>query len=87
MPFLAKQFHHVHHLGFSTHVIRMIGITVDVTLWEQAPLVIGADGIHSVIRSKVFGPTPPRDHGRTIWRAVIDEHLCSDLVSPNSPIL
>ncbi|CAK9857825.1 unnamed protein product [Sphagnum jensenii] len=42
----------------------------------QAPLVIGADGIHSVIRSKVFDPTPPCD---PIWRAVIDEHLCSDL--------
>ncbi|KAH8974210.1 hypothetical protein BDL97_01G090000 [Sphagnum fallax] len=31
------------------------------------------------ISVKVFDPTPPRDHGRTIWRAVIDEHLCSDL--------
>jgi len=33
----------------------------------KAPLVIGAGGIHSVIRSKVFGPTPPRDNGHTIW--------------------
>ncbi|CAK9226843.1 unnamed protein product [Sphagnum jensenii] len=45
----------------------------------KAPLVIGADGIHSIIRSKLFGLTPPRDNGRTMWRAVIDEHLCSDL--------
>ncbi|CAK9871052.1 unnamed protein product [Sphagnum jensenii] len=52
---------------------------VDVTLWEQAPLVIGADGIHSVVRSKLFGSIPPRDNGRTIWRALIDEDLCSDL--------
>jgi hypothetical protein len=84
MPFLAKQFHRVSHLGFSPCVIRMIGITVDVTLWEQAPLVIGADGIHSVVRSKLFGSIPPRDNGRTMWRALIDEDLCSDLVPPIS---
>jgi hypothetical protein len=86
MLFLAKQFHRAHHLGFSPCVIRMIGITVDVTLWEQAPLVIGADGIRSVVRSKLFGSIPLRDNGRTMWRALIDEDLCSDLVPPISPL-
>jgi salicylate hydroxylase len=52
---------------------------VEFLFGDQAPLVIGADGIHSIIRSKLFGLTPPRDNGRTMWRAVIDEHLCSDL--------
>ncbi|KAJ7298889.1 hypothetical protein O6H91_Y371200 [Diphasiastrum complanatum] len=43
----------------------------------QAPLVIGADGIHSVVRSSLFGPIKPRDNGRTMWRAVIESNLCT----------
>ncbi|CAK9217556.1 unnamed protein product [Sphagnum troendelagicum] len=51
----------------------------DELISVKAPLVIGADGIHSVVRSKLFGSIPPRDNGRTMWRALIDEDLCSDL--------
>ena len=43
---------------------------------NKAPLVIGADGIRSAIRSKTFGAMTPRDNGRTMWRAVIDANLC-----------
>ena len=42
--------------------------------------MVGADGIRSVVRSKVFGISTPRDNGRTMWRAVIDEGLCHHLV-------
>jgi 2-polyprenyl-6-methoxyphenol hydroxylase-like FAD-dependent oxidoreductase len=43
---------------------------------NQAPLVIGADGIRSAVRSKIVGDMTPRDNGRTMWRAVIDANLC-----------
>jgi salicylate hydroxylase len=38
--------------------------------------VIGADGIRSIVRSKIFSFVTPRDNGRTMWRAVIDAKLC-----------
>eukprot|EP01018_Ginkgo_biloba_P018297 Gb_24102 [translate_table: standard] len=49
----------------------------DETVSIKAPLVIGADGIHSTVRSVLFGAIKPRDNGRTMWRAVIDGNLCS----------
>ncbi|KAG0589666.1 hypothetical protein M758_1G036300 [Ceratodon purpureus] len=48
----------------------------DETVSIKAPLVLGADGIRSVVRSKTFGDMTPRDNGRTMWRAVIDASLC-----------
>ncbi len=33
-------------------------------------LLIGADGLHSVVRSQLFGATKPRYAGYTAWRAV-----------------
>lgn len=49
----------------------------DKTVSVKAPLVIGADGIRSVVRSKIFSAMTPRDNGRTMWRAVIDANLCN----------
>lgn len=50
------------------------GETVSVT----APLVVGADGIRSKVRSCLFGSDiQPRDLGRTMWRAVIDAGQCT----------
>ncbi|EFJ06097.1 hypothetical protein SELMODRAFT_430979 [Selaginella moellendorffii] len=46
----------------------------------KAPLIIGADGIRSTVRSSLFGPIAPRDNGRTMWRAVIDSSLCQNKV-------
>jgi 2-polyprenyl-6-methoxyphenol hydroxylase-like FAD-dependent oxidoreductase len=37
-------------------------------------LVIGADGIHSSIRTSVFGGPPARLAGQVGWRFVIDDH-------------
>ncbi|XP_057866511.1 uncharacterized protein LOC131073985 isoform X1 [Cryptomeria japonica] len=49
----------------------------DETISIEAPLIIGADGIHSTTRKILFGAVEPRDNGRTMWRAVIDRSLCS----------
>eukprot|EP00250_Pteridium_aquilinum_P031623 c4394_g1_i1 orf=85-1353(+) len=50
----------------------------DETVSIKAPLVIGADGIRSAVRAACFGNIPPRDNGRTMWRAVIDMDCCSN---------
>ena len=36
----------------------------------QGDLLIGADGLHSIVRSQLFGATRPRYAGYTAWRAV-----------------
>jgi len=38
----------------------------------DARLVVGADGPHSVVRSQLFGQTPPRYSGQTCYRGIAD---------------
>jgi 2-polyprenyl-6-methoxyphenol hydroxylase-like FAD-dependent oxidoreductase len=38
-------------------------------------LLVGADGIHSVVREQVFGPAPLRYSGQTCWRGVAQMQL------------
>lgn len=50
----------------------------------RCDVVIGADGVHSVIRGKLFGDLPARFTGMVAWRGVIPmerlpEHLVSDV--------
>jgi 2-polyprenyl-6-methoxyphenol hydroxylase-like FAD-dependent oxidoreductase len=37
---------------------------------SRGDLLVGADGLRSVVRSALFGPVPPRYGGYTAWRAV-----------------
>ncbi len=37
---------------------------------DTADAVVGADGIHSVVRTALFGPQPPRYSGYTAWRGI-----------------
>jgi FAD-dependent urate hydroxylase len=37
----------------------------------RAGVLIGADGLHSVVRARLHGETPPRYAGYTAWRAVV----------------
>ena len=37
---------------------------------ERADLLVGADGLHSRVRDRLFGPEEPRYVGYTTWRAV-----------------
>ena len=48
-----------------------------------ADAVIGADGIHSVIREKLFGPESPRFTDHICWRGVVPtESLPKGLIEP-----
>ena len=39
---------------------------------ERGDILIGSDGIRSVIRAQLWGKTPPQYAGDTVWRAIID---------------
>jgi len=38
----------------------------------EGDVLIGADGIHSLVREQVFRPDPPRRSGYVAWRGVVD---------------
>ena len=50
----------------------------------EADYLIGADGIHSVVREQVFRPDPPRPSGYVTWRGVADRDAISHLDVPVS---
>lgn len=50
----------------------------------DADVLIGADGIHSVVREQVFKPDPPRASGYVSWRGVVDAEDIADLDIPVS---
>jgi salicylate hydroxylase len=50
----------------------------------ESDLVIGADGIHSVIRETLFGAQPPRFTGVVCWRGLVPaDSLPKNLVAPD----
>ncbi len=62
------------HYGFDVTAVRDTGAHVEVTFTnghrDVADLVIGADGIHSTIRSILGAASPPRYSGYTCFRGV-----------------
>jgi salicylate hydroxylase len=51
----------------------------------EADVVIGADGIHSAVRSSLFGPEQARFTGNMCWRGLVPvEALPSGLVEPTA---
>jgi salicylate hydroxylase len=51
----------------------------------EADLIVGADGIHSVVRGALFGDQPPQFTGNMCWRATVPfETQPLDYVSPDS---
>lgn len=47
-------------------------------------VLIGADGIHSVVREQVFRPEAPRPSGYVTWRGIVDSAAIADLEIPVS---
>lgn len=56
---------------------RQAGVTIrlnhDISTLPDAPLLIGADGLHSVVRPVLNGAAKPFFTGQTAWRAVISD--------------
>lgn len=57
---------------------RRAGVTIELgqdiaAALPEAPLLIGADGLHSVVRPVLNGPEQPFFTGQTAWRALIPD--------------
>jgi salicylate hydroxylase len=50
----------------------------------EGDVLVGADGIHSIVREQVFRPDPPRASGYVTWRGVVDSGKVADLDIPVS---
>lgn len=50
----------------------------------EGDVLIGADGIHSVVRAALFNPAPPRASGYVAWRGVVDTEAIAALEIPVS---
>jgi len=60
-----------HRCTYFEHHDKHVEIGFENGKTTHADLVIGADGIHSVVRQLLVGDGPPRYAGRLSWRAVI----------------
>jgi 2-polyprenyl-6-methoxyphenol hydroxylase-like FAD-dependent oxidoreductase len=60
---------HAHCVGVSSEQGHVIAHFADGQQ-QQTDLLIGADGLHSVIREQLLGKQPPRYSGYTCWRGV-----------------
>lgn len=49
----------------------------------QADAVIGADGVHSLVRDIIIGPDAPIHKGRIAYRAIFDASLMSGEIAPS----
>jgi 2-polyprenyl-6-methoxyphenol hydroxylase-like FAD-dependent oxidoreductase len=53
----------------------------------ECDILVGADGIHSVIREKLFGVSPARFTHQICWRAMIPMDLVPTRVGPNGSVV
>jgi salicylate hydroxylase len=52
----------------------------------ECDLLLGADGIHSVVREKLFGMAPARFTNQICWRAMIPMDLVPTQIGPNRSV-
>jgi salicylate hydroxylase len=81
------------HLRLNTRVVRVgqddTGVWAECeegssTYRVEGDVLIGADGIHSLVREQVFKPDPPRASGYVTWRGVVDSDATAELEIPVS---
>lgn len=71
--------------------VRSLNNQAKITLSQgktfTGDLVIGADGIHSVVRKQIIGDDAPRFTGNIAWRATIPaDKIPHDLISPTATV-
>jgi salicylate hydroxylase len=85
-----KQFPaHKLHLGCSVAAYEQTkdGVTAKLSVGKtiSGDVLIGADGIHSTIRTQMLGPDQPRFTGNVAWRAVVPmDRLGTDAPNPTA---
>ncbi|MBT4046709.1 MAG: NAD(P)-binding protein, partial [Rhodospirillaceae bacterium] len=72
---LAREVPDAVHLGCNVTGFSQAGDGVTVTTEDgemfQGDILVGCDGIHSIIRGQLFGPDAPRFTGCVAWRATV----------------
>jgi salicylate hydroxylase len=63
---------------------RKVWVVCEDGTKHEGDVLIGADGIHSVVREQIFKPDPPRASGFLSWRGVVDADDIADLEIPVS---
>lgn len=58
--------------GARVSAVAPAAVTLETGAALQADLIVGADGIHSVVRRYVVGPPQPFFTGQVAWRALVD---------------
>jgi salicylate hydroxylase len=58
--------------GAAVQAATSAGVRLESGEEVEAGLVVGADGVHSVLRTHVVGPEPATFTGQVAWRALID---------------
>jgi 2-polyprenyl-6-methoxyphenol hydroxylase-like FAD-dependent oxidoreductase len=74
---------HAHCVGFSSEQGHVIARFADGHE-QQTDVLVGADGLYSVIREQLLGKAPPRYSGSTCWRGVAlfeDAHVTPGISS------
>ncbi len=61
-----------------------LGSTVSDPAQIEADVIIGADGLHSVMRERLFGPSRPEYTGNVAWRALIPLNVFGKDAPPES---
>ena len=79
------------HLGKSVVGFDQQASSVSLTFQDgttiSGDVLIGADGIHSNIRTGLFGPATPRFTGNTAWRAIVPvDRVSENLIPPNATV-
>ena len=58
-------------VGKVEQVANRVRVTLEDGSVEEGDVLIGADGVHSVVREQIFKPDPPRNTGCVAWRGLV----------------
>jgi salicylate hydroxylase len=64
--------------------VSSVELTLESGLRFSADLIVGADGIKSIIRSQMLGDKPPKFTGNIAWRALLPLNLLKENTPPPS---
>lgn len=65
-------------MGYEIQAGSGVSVTCDHEAAEQGDMLVGADGIHSVVRAQMLGPDKPVFTGNVAWRSVVPVEILGE---------